>query len=83
MAEIDIVCLGEPLFELSEVQPGLWKAGVGGDASNVAVAAARQGCSSAVITLLGDDHLGHAVRDFWDNVPNYAYFRRHLLVPQN
>lgn len=65
MAAVDIVCLGEPLFELSHVASGQWRSGIGGDVSNVAVAAARQGTRSAVVSQLGDDQLGADVRDFW------------------
>lgn len=61
----DLICFGEPLFELSNVGPDQWVSGVGGDISNVAVASARQGVHSAVITKLGDDPLGTSIRDFW------------------
>jgi len=29
----DIICLGEPLVEFNEVEPGLWQEGFGGDVS--------------------------------------------------
>jgi len=46
---IDIVALGEPLYEFSEVreQPGLYRQGFGGDTMNAAIAAARQGARVA------------------------------------
>ncbi len=65
MAAVDIVCLGKPLFELSHVASGQWRSGIGGDVSNVAVAAARQGSRSAVLSQLGNAHLGTEERDFW------------------
>ena len=40
---IDILCLGEPLLEFNEQQPGQYVRSIGGDVSNVAVAVARQG----------------------------------------
>ncbi|MAH64549.1 MAG: 2-dehydro-3-deoxygluconokinase, partial [SAR324 cluster bacterium] len=35
---IDILCLGEPLLEFNEQQPGQYVRSIGGDVSNVAVA---------------------------------------------
>lgn len=65
MAEVDLICVGEPLFELSNVGPGQWQSGIGGDISNVAVAAARQGVRSAIVSFLGDDPFGDEIRNFW------------------
>lgn len=65
MSNAELVCVGEPLFELSNVGPGKWNAGVGGDVSNVAVAAARQGTRSTILTQLGDDDFAAEIRNFW------------------
>ncbi len=66
---MDIVCLGEPLLEFSQ-QPAqngktLFLQGYGGDTSNCAVAAARQGASVGYVTALGDDAFGRAFLDLW------------------
>ncbi|TMV08467.1 sugar kinase [Ruegeria sediminis] len=61
----DILCLGEPLVEFNEAEPGLWCEGFGGDVSNVAVAARRQGASSAIVTRLGNDGFGDALMELW------------------
>jgi 2-dehydro-3-deoxygluconokinase len=61
---MDIVCLGEPMYEFSQL-PGegrRWLQGFGGDTANAAVAAARQGAQVAYVTRLGDDQFG---RDFF------------------
>lgn len=66
---LDILCLGEPMAEFAEIGadggPALWRAGVGGDVSNVAVAAARQGMRAGVATRLGRDAFGDDVLEFW------------------
>ncbi|MFB4202987.1 MULTISPECIES: sugar kinase [Arhodomonas] len=65
---VDIVCLGEPLLELSE-RPGdggTWfLQGYGGDTSNCAIAAARQEAAVGYLTALGDDGFGRAFLDLW------------------
>lgn len=61
----DLICLGEPLFELNACQDGLFKGGFGGDVSNVAVAAARQGIDVALIARVGDDQFGEKLRGLW------------------
>lgn len=62
---VDILCLGEPLFELSQIDATLWRQGVGGDISNVATAVARQGVSVGVISRLGNDLFAKAIRAQW------------------
>ncbi len=70
----DILTLGEALIEfvrLPEVDGRvLYEMGFGGDTSNVAIAAARQGASVGYVSAVGDDMFGHALRDLWrvDNV---------------
>jgi 2-dehydro-3-deoxygluconokinase len=57
------------MLEFAEVTRNgetLWLPGFGGDASNVAVAAARQGARVAMLTALGDDPFGARFLDLWD-----------------
>ncbi len=64
---IDVVSLGEPLLEFSQL-PGeerRYLQGFGGDTSNMAVAAARQGARVAYVTRLGDDAFGEMFRAMW------------------
>lgn len=60
-----IICIGEPLFELNEQESGLFLPGYGGDTANCAVAAARQGASVAYLTRLGDDLFGRQFMALW------------------
>lgn len=64
-AEIDIVGLGEPLYELNQQPDGRFLAGFGGDTSNAIIAAARLGARTAYVSRLGDDMFGHALADLW------------------
>lgn len=85
----DLLCLGEPLFEFSHIRDRDWREGVGGDVSNVAIAAARQGASAGVISRLGRDSFGAVIRNLWDeegvdhrfvsedDAPTGLYFIRH------
>lgn len=64
----EILCLGEPMVEFAEVagEGGtLYRRGFGGDTSNVAIAAARQGARVGCLTALGDDEFGGAIRALW------------------
>lgn len=64
---VDIVSLGEPLYEFSQI-PGegrRYLQGFGGDTTNCAVAAARQGANVAYITRVGDDEFGRQFLDLW------------------
>jgi 2-dehydro-3-deoxygluconokinase len=63
---LDIVALGEPLYELSQL-PGTtrYEQGFGGDTSNVAVAAARQGARVGYLTRIGADVFGEKFRTLW------------------
>lgn len=61
----DILCLGEPLVEFNRRPDGLWLGGHGGDSSNCAVAAARQGASVGYLSRVGDDPFGHDLLDLW------------------
>jgi 2-dehydro-3-deoxygluconokinase len=67
MSAVDIVCLGEPLYEFSAL-PGKdrhWLQGFGGDTSNCAIAAARQGARVAYVTRLGKDEFGEQFLALW------------------
>ena len=64
----NILVLGEPMVEYNQTgaQGGrLFLQGFGGDVSNFAIAAARQGARTGVISALGDDGPGHALRALW------------------
>ncbi|MEM7695995.1 MAG: sugar kinase [Pseudomonadota bacterium] len=60
-----IVCLGEPLVEFNHQRDGTWVQGFGGDTSNVAIAAARQGANTAMLTHLGDDEFADGLMALW------------------
>ncbi|MBL8288021.1 MAG: sugar kinase [Rubrivivax sp.] len=65
----DIVSLGEPMVEFNQTgEPGgrAYLQGFGGDSSNFAIAAARQGARVAYVSALGDDPYGRMLRALWD-----------------
>lgn len=73
MDEIDIVALGEPLIEMikqpsdagqHQIGQGIYRSGIGGDALNALVAAARQGARTGMISAVGDDMFGHEILSF-------------------
>ena len=72
----DLLCLGEPLCELNAQANGTFKAGFGGDVSNVAIAAARQGTDVGLIWRVGDDpfgaDLGRLCQVSADDIPEAA-----------
>ena len=61
----ELLCLGEPLYELNSLPDGTFKPGFGGDVSNVAIAAARQEASVGLISRVGDDPFGAQLCDLW------------------
>lgn len=63
----DIVALGEPMYEFSQVpgKPREYLQGFGGDTMNCAIAAARQGARVAYVTRVGDDVFGRQLLDLW------------------
>ena len=65
--QFDLLCLGEPLgeFNATRGEAGAFLFGHGGDTSNCAVAAARQGLSVGYLGALGDDSAGHSLRALW------------------
>jgi 2-dehydro-3-deoxygluconokinase len=66
--ELDIVGIGEPMVEFNqsaEREGRLYLQGFGGDTSNLAIAAARQGARTGYLTALGDDVYGRMFQDLW------------------
>ncbi len=61
----DIICLGEPMVEFNQQPDGRYLAGFGGDTSNAAIAAARQGASVGYWTRLGEDAFGDQLMALW------------------
>jgi 2-dehydro-3-deoxygluconokinase len=85
-----VLCLGEPLVEFSHLGGTEWRQGFGGDVSNVAVAAARQGARAGIVTRIGDDGFGRLLTAMWQaegveiaavtidrDAPTGLYFVRH------
>jgi 2-dehydro-3-deoxygluconokinase len=70
---LDILSIGEPMIEYNQLPAGrggradgaLFLRGPGGDASNFAVAAARHGARVGMLTRLGADEHGAAIRALW------------------
>jgi 2-dehydro-3-deoxygluconokinase len=65
---IDILALGEPMVEFNQTGEGggrQYLQGFGGDTSNAAIAAARQGASVGYLSALGDDVYGRMLRELW------------------
>jgi 2-dehydro-3-deoxygluconokinase len=70
VAATDLVAIGEPMLEFNQ-QPDssdgrrFYLEGFGGDTSNAAIAAARQGVAVAYLTALGRDIAGDRLLDLW------------------
>ena len=64
---LDLVCLGEPIYELNQQKNGDYRPGLGGDVSNVAIAAARSNADAALLSSLGKDAFAEQFREFWSN----------------
>jgi 2-dehydro-3-deoxygluconokinase len=67
---VDLLCMGEPMLEFNQLptQPDgsrHYLEGHGGDTSNVAIAAARQGAHVGYITALGQDMPGDSFLVLW------------------
>ncbi|MDM0074013.1 sugar kinase [Variovorax sp. J2P1-59] len=65
----DILALGEPMVEFNQTGEGGGRSylqGFGGDTSNAAIAAARQGASVGYLSAVGDDVYGRMLRDLWE-----------------
>ncbi len=67
MTAPDIIAIGEPLGEFSQIRPGdpTYLFGHGGDTSNAMIAAARSGARTGYVTAVGDDSFGRSFRDLW------------------
>ena len=67
---VDLLCMGEPMLEFNQLPPRPdgtvhYLEGHGGDTSNAAVAAARQGASVGYITAIGQDAPGDSFMAMW------------------
>lgn len=67
---VDLLCMGEPMLEFNQLPPQPdgtrhYLEGHGGDTSNAAIAAARQGASVGYITALGQDMPGESFMALW------------------
>ena len=68
MDRIDILALGEPMVEFNQTgerDGRVFLQGFGGDTSNFAIAAARQGARVGYLSALGDDPPGAMLRALW------------------
>jgi 2-dehydro-3-deoxygluconokinase len=64
----DILALGEAMVEFNQsggAGSRTYLQGFGGDSSNFAIAAARQGAQVGYVSALGDDIYGGMLRDLW------------------
>jgi 2-dehydro-3-deoxygluconokinase len=64
----DILALGEAMVEFNQTGEGggrIYLQGFGGDTSNFAISAARQGAATAYVSALGDDAHGRMLRALW------------------
>ncbi|HBK04249.1 MAG TPA: 2-dehydro-3-deoxygluconokinase [Acetobacteraceae bacterium] len=66
----DLLCMGEPMLEFNQLPPGSdgarhYLEGHGGDTSNAAIAAARQGARVGVIAAVGQDMPGDSFIRLW------------------
>jgi 2-dehydro-3-deoxygluconokinase len=69
MSNVDVLALGEPMVEFNQTgaaEGRLYLQGFGGDTSNFAISAARQGASAGYLSALGDDAHGRMLRELWD-----------------
>ncbi len=62
-----ILAYGEAMVEFNQsiASPRNFLQGYGGDTSNFAIAAARQGAASAYVSAVGDDHFGQDLLALW------------------
>lgn len=80
-ANLDIIAMGEPMVEFVCTNPEgdtkTYKKGFGGDTSNAAIAAARQGAKVGYITALGKDEFGDDLTALWqaENIDTTAIIR--------
>jgi 2-dehydro-3-deoxygluconokinase len=68
MATVDILALGEAMIEFNQTgaEGGrIYLQGFGGDTSNFAISAARQGARVGYLSAVGDDAYGALLRELW------------------
>ena len=68
MSDGRVLALGEPMVEFNQTSADngrLYLQGFGGDTSNFAIAAARQGANVGYVCALGDDAYGAMLRALW------------------
>ena len=65
---VDIISLGEAMVEFNQTRSeSAYEAGFGGDTSNCAVAAARQGADVGYISAVGNDAFGDLLINMWSD----------------
>ena len=67
---LDLICMGEPMLEYNQLPDSgergrLYLEGFGGDTSNAAIAAARQGARVGYISAVGRDAAGDRLMGLW------------------
>src|ERR1700761_8114724 len=67
---VDLLCMGEPMLEFNQLPPRSdgsrhYLEGHGGDTSNAAIAAARQGAQVGYVTAVGNDMPGDSFMALW------------------
>ncbi len=67
MNSFDLICLGEPMVEFNQQSAGMYRIGIGGDVSNVAISAAQHGAKTAFISRLGKDIFGAEIIKKWQS----------------
>lgn len=65
MSTRGLLCMGEPMLEYNQQPSGLFLEAHGGDTSNAAVAAARQGAPVGYLTAIGQDAGGDSLMRLW------------------
>ena len=60
-----LLCMGEAMAEYNQQPDGRYLQGFGGDTSNVAISAARQGARAGIFTHIGSDPAGDGLLALW------------------
>jgi len=60
-----LLCMGEPMAEYNQQPDGRYVQGFGGDTSNAAISAARQGARAGICTHIGCDPAGDGLLELW------------------
>lgn len=79
-----LLCLGEALIEFNQIDKNnnIYAKGFGGDTSNTAIAAARQGLNVGYISAVGEDEFGKDLLGLWQQeTVDCRYVRRHPNAP--